>query len=128
KAVRIRQRKHPLRETRFERINLDVVTDESVGPPSKAFRRNGQTHLVGQSGARTSWTHVGPREERKVGARSPLRIGVEEVIRVGGILVDGLLDQAEPEDAGVKVQIFLCVARDGGDVMKTIKLGHECSL
>src|SRR5262245_4323452 len=70
KAVRIRQRKHPLRETRFERINLDVVTDESVGPPSKAFRRNGQTHLVGQSGARTSWTHVGPREERKVGARS----------------------------------------------------------
>jgi hypothetical protein len=39
------------------------------------------------------------------------------VVGADVVLVDGLLDQAQPKRADVEVEIALCRARDGGDVV-----------
>ena len=58
----------------------------------------------------------------------PLAVRVEEMVRGRVVLIDGLLDQAHAEDAGVEVEIFLCGSRNGGDVMEAGDIGHlQCS-
>jgi hypothetical protein len=47
-------------------------------------------------------------------------VAVVEVIGAGVVEVDGLLDQAQPENAGVKVEVALGRAGDGGHVMDAV--------
>src|SRR5262245_26803566 len=58
-----------------------------------------------------------PREEGEDRAGMPLLVAVVEVVRVGVVEIDGLLHEAEPEDARVKLQVSGCAPGDGGDVM-----------
>jgi hypothetical protein len=55
----------------------------------------------------------------------PFRVGVEEMVRVWGVLIDTPLHQPHAEHASVEVEILLRVARDGGDVVQTGDVGHE---
>jgi hypothetical protein len=57
-----------------------------------------------------------------------LGIGVEEVVRVGRVLVDGALDQAQAENSGVEIKVFLGLAGDGRDVMDAVDRAHDDDL
>ena len=56
-------------------------------------------------------------EERDVGARAALLVGVEEVVDGRVVLVDRLLDEPQTEHAGVEVDVPGRVAGDQGDVV-----------
>src|SRR5262245_3992844 len=58
-----------------------------------------------------------PREEGEDGAGMALLVAVVEVVRARVIEIDGLLQEAEPQDARVKLQVSGCAPGDGGDVM-----------
>jgi hypothetical protein len=62
-------------------------------------------------------SHVRPREEGQVRARMSLAVGEEEVIGIRHILVDGLLDQSQTENAHVEVHVLLRIPRDRRYVM-----------
>ena len=53
-------------------------------------------------------------------------VGVEQVIDGGVVLVDRLLHQPQPEDAGVEVDVALRVGGDRCDVVDAFEL-HRCS-
>ena len=53
------------------------------------------------------------------------RVGVEQVIGAGIVLVDALLDQPHPEDAGIEIEVLLCRSRDGGDVVQPADAFHR---
>ena len=60
-------------------------------------------------------------EERDVRARVPFLVGVEEVVDGRVVLVDGLLDEPEPEDARVEVDVARSVGRDARDVVDAVE-------
>ncbi len=76
-------------------------------------------HHAGAGAAR-----MGPRilEERQVGAGASALIRVEEVVHGGVVLVDGLLHEAQAQDARVEVDVTRRVTGDAGDVMDTFEL------
>ena len=53
-----------------------------------------------------------------------LLVAVVQVVRAGVVEIDGLLHEAEPKEARVKVSVSGCAPRDGGDVMDA---GHGVS-
>jgi hypothetical protein len=61
-------------------------------------------------------------EEGQVGARRALLVGVEEVVDGRVVLVDGLLDEPQPEDPDVELDVRGRVARDRGDVVDAFEL------
>src|SRR5215510_11046409 len=73
--------------------------------------------LFGQPVAVASRCGVLPREEGEDRAGMALLVAVVEVVRAGVIEIDGLLHEAEPQDARVKLQVSGCAPGDGGDVM-----------
>ena len=50
-------------------------------------------------------------------------VGVEKMIRAGIVLVDALLDETHPEDAGVEIEILLSRTGDGSNVMESGESG-----
>ena len=53
-----------------------------------------------------------------------VRVGIEEMVRAGVVLVDALLHEAHAEQPGVEVEVLLRVAADRGDVMNAGDVGH----
>jgi hypothetical protein len=51
----------------------------------------------------------------------PLLVGVEEVIDGRVVLVDGLLDEPEPEDARVEVDVARSIRGDARDVVDAVE-------
>src|SRR4051794_3043704 len=68
----------------------------------------------------------GPRlrvlEERQIGARGGVLVGVEEVVDGRIVLVDRLLDEPQAEHPHVEVDVARSVARDRGDVVDAFEL------
>ena len=60
-------------------------------------------------------------------ARRALLVAEVEVVRLRRVEVDGLLDEAQPEQIGVEAHVLPGVARDHGDVMEARKV-HASSL
>jgi hypothetical protein len=60
-------------------------------------------------------------EERDVAAGAAALVRVEEVVDRRVVLVDGLLDEPQPERPGVELDVARCVAGDGGDVMDSFE-------
>ncbi len=69
-----------------------------------------------------------PREKRQVAAGRADGVGIEQVVGPGIVLVDGLLDQAHAEHAGVEVDVLLRLAGDCGDVMDAVHGTHGRSI
>ena len=89
-------------------------------------QRLGWTRRATRSGApcRRPAGPAGPRvlEEGQVGSGGALLVGVEQVVDGRVVLVDGLLDQPQAQDAGVEVEVARCVGRDRGDVVDALEL------
>src|SRR4051794_26030888 len=65
-----------------------------------------------------------PRKEGQVCSRVSGRVGVEQVVCAGIILVDALLDQPHAENAGVEIQVLLSRPGNGRDVMQPVDAFH----
>jgi hypothetical protein len=55
------------------------------------------------------------------------RVGIKKVIGTRVILVDAFLDEPEPENAGVKIEIFLGWTCNCGYVMESVYAVHDSS-
>ncbi len=76
-----------------------------------------ESDLDREAHAEPGGRHIGPREKSQIGAGRTLLVGVEEMIGVRHVLVDRFLDQAQAQHADVKVEVFLRVTGDRGDVV-----------
>ncbi len=123
-AVRIDDRQDALAEPRLDGGDGGAVAGQPRGPPVQGARRYGERHLGGESVSVAGGRHVGPREERQIGAGVALGVRVEEVERAGIVLVDAALDEAHAEDAGVEVEVLLGRPGDRRHVMQTVDRAH----
>ena len=73
--------------------------------------------VAGASGRR-----AGVLEEGDVGAGVAALVGVEEVVDGRVVLVDRLLDEPQPERAGVELDVARRVAGDARDVVDALEL------
>ena len=90
---------------------------EALLPPREAFRaRDAQARAHDRMGAALLGRRR-PVEEGQVGARARQRIGVEQVIGRGVVLVHGLLHHAHAHRAGVEALVPGRVGRDRCQVM-----------
>src|SRR5262245_59936901 len=60
-------------------------------------------------------------EERDVAPWRAFLVRVEQVVDGRVVLVDRLLDEPEPEDAGVEIRVSVSVARDARDVVYAVE-------
>jgi hypothetical protein len=60
-------------------------------------------------------------EERQVTSRAPLLVGIEEVVDGRVVLIHGLLDEPEAEDADVEVDVSRRISRDARDVVDPLE-------
>ena len=103
-----------------------------VSMPSAARRCSQKSSAAGAPTRETIvWTMpapgrpgVAPRvlEERQLGARAALLVGVEQVVDARVVLVDGLGGQPQAEDARVEVEVPPRVPGDRGDVVDAFEL------
>src|SRR5262245_41380865 len=94
-----------------------TVLDEAVGPVAHGCGGHAEGGLFGQPVGVASRCCLLPREEGEGRAGMALLVAIVEVVRAGVIEIDGLLHEAEPQDARVKLQVLGCAPGDGGDVM-----------
>jgi hypothetical protein len=76
---------------------------------------------VHHAASRAAALGAGVLEEGQVGAGAALLVRIEQVVDGRVVLVDALLDQPQPEDAGVEVDVARRVARDGRDVVDALE-------
>ena len=96
---------------------LDTVGNQTLDPEPQGSRRNREPHRGDLPRALTSPGATRPGEKRDEGPGAPGLIAVVEMITAGIIEIDRELHQPQPEHAGVKIEIALWIARNGGDVM-----------
>src|SRR6267143_3202045 len=98
---------------------LDLLSDQSFDPEADRagkYRERGDSYLAS---ALSSSPRIRPGEESENAPRTSLLFTEVEVIGGRVVEVYGTLDEPEPEDAGVEIEIPLGIARDTGDVMNT---------
>ena len=66
---------------------------------------------------------MGPIEKSEITPGRPLSIGVKQVVSADVILINGLLDQAHPENLGIELVIGPRLSGDRGDMMDSKQFG-----
>src|SRR5438874_12028571 len=106
-------------------FDRDALAAETVGPELDGIgRSDAPDDPVDHPVPGTPGHRARVLEERQVEAGIALLVSVEEVVDRGVVLVDRLLDEAQPEHARVEVHVAWSIARDRGDVMDALEL-HE---
>ena len=123
--VRIDERDGVIAEARLPRLDARAVVLQARAPVVDAPGRHLERDLVRQAVAHPRTRELRPGKERQVRARTSLRVGIEQVVRAGIVLVDALLDEAHAEHPDVEVEVLLRRSGDGGDVMKAVDAWHE---
>jgi len=98
---------------------LDLLSDQSFDPEADRagkYRERGDSYLASTL---SSSPRIRPGEESENAPWVSLLITEVEVIGGRVVEVYGTLDEPEPEDAGVEIEIPLGIARDTGDVVNT---------
>ena len=85
---------------------------EPIVPVVEAPGGNRERDLDAEPMPELAGRRVSEREEREIGPRIAVAVGVEEVVRVRDVLIDALLHQPHAEHAGVEVEVLLRVAAD----------------
>jgi hypothetical protein len=110
-------------------LGLGVVGAQALGPEVESIAGgDAPDDPVHHPRAGPTERRAGVLEEGQVRAGVPLLVGVEEVVDGGVVLVDGFLDQPEPENARVKVYVALRLAGDRGYVVDACCLCHRSPL
>jgi hypothetical protein len=102
----------------------DAVRDQPLEPEADGGGRHGERGHGHLAGADAAARGAPPREEGEDRAGRAGRVAEVEVVGAGVVEVDGLLDQAQAEDAGVEVDGALGVAADRGDVVDAARDGR----
>ena len=109
-------------EVAFVALELDPLSGQTVVPElDRVLGGDAEDDPVHHPAAGSALGGVRVLEEREIAAGAALLVGVEEVVDGRVVLVDGLLDEAETEDAGVEVDVARRVRSDAGDVVDTLE-------
>ena len=117
-AVGISKRDDFVAEAGRERAGCDAVGEEACAPKIQATRRYGKRRGVGLARARTAAADAGPRKKRQHGARRADAVAVVKMIGGRVVEIDGALNEAQAERAGVESDVAPRITGDGGDVME----------
>src|SRR5215204_1987977 len=98
-------------------LEADAVLKEALRPVAQRGSGDGERGHDELASPDTSPRRVRPREEGHDRTRATRAVAVVEMVGLGIVEVDGLLDQAQAKDAGVEVHVTLRLARDGGYVV-----------
>jgi len=123
-SMRVAEREDLLAEARFGWTHARPIALESFVPIGQTiggyFESNFHRHPMTCS----RWGHVRPWKKGEIRARTPFRVGIEQMISARVVLVDASFDQPHPENAGVEVQILLGGPRNRRDVMQSVDPAH----
>ena len=122
--MRIVERQQRLTEATLLAGDARAVPLEPFAPVGQAADRNLETHFHRKTMAGARRRHLGPREKCQVAAGMPFRVGIEEMVGSGIVLVDAPLDETHSEHAGVEIQVLLRRPRDRRDVMQSVDAIH----
>ena len=92
--------------------------EEPCTPKIQAARGHGKRRGIGLAGAGTAATDAGPGEKREHGAWRADAIAVVKMIGGRVVEIDGALDEAQAERAGVESDVAPRITGDGGDVVE----------
>ena len=107
---------HAFAEALLQRMR-HALLDEAVRPVADRGRRNAERGLLRLADAEVARRGMLPGKEGQDGAGLALLVAIIKVIGARIVEIHGLLDQPQPERAGVEVQIAVGAARNGRDVM-----------
>ena len=116
-AVGIGEGDEGLAEALVGAFGDDAVALEFYDPVLERLGGDEERGGVDHAGAAPSGRGHGEGEEGEDRAGTAVRVAEIEVVGAGIVEIDGELDQAEPEDAGVEIDAALGVGRDRGDVV-----------
>ena len=105
--VRILEGEHRLAEALLERPMRHAFCDEPVCPIADGADRHSERCLLGLADAEPPAGRVLPWEEGQDRAGPALLVAIIEMIGAGIVEIDRLLDEPEPEAAGVEVDVPL---------------------
>ena len=112
------------------RSRRDVLRREPLFPEVDGLvGADAEDDPVHHSGAGAPAAGVRVLEEGQVAPGASLLVGVEEVVDGRVVLVHGLLDEPQAEDADVEVDVSRRVAGDGRDVVDSLEahLRSDCT-
>jgi hypothetical protein len=102
----------------FRALDVDTCVVESVDPVVDGLGVNQVGRRLCLSGPEfPALAVVSPREEGDVGAGRPLAVAEVEVIGAGVVVVDGALDESQPEGLRIELRVAFGVTGDSGDVV-----------
>ena len=96
---------------------LHAGRSEMLLPPFEALRAGDAQAGAGDRMRAALLARRRPVEEGEIGAGPGQRIGIEQVIGAGVVLVDGLLDHPHAQRPGIEALVARRVGRDRGQVM-----------
>jgi hypothetical protein len=115
--LEVGERKPPVR-----RLGRDAVIGQAGGPErERVLGRDPPLDGVNHAVAGLSQGRARELEERQDRAGSAALVAEVQVVDIGLVEVDGLLDQAEPEQARVEVDVARSIGGDRGDVMEAFE-------
>ena len=94
-----------------------MISDESLDPEPDGAGKDRERRNGNLSRSLATATSIRPRKERHDTSGGAFSIAEIEMVGGGVVEVDGSLDEPEPEDASVEVEITLGVAGNARDVM-----------
>src|SRR6185437_8428934 len=106
-----------LASPRFNGREPGAMLGEPCLPVLETPGWNRQRDLDAEPDAEPACRRIPEGKKRQIRTRMSVRVGVEQMVRGGIVLIDALLHEAHAEHAGVEVEILLRVAADRGDVM-----------
>ena len=106
----------------------DVVLEALLPEVHCVAGRDPPADGVNHSCACTALARARVLEEGDVRARVAALVGVEEVVDGRVVLVDRLLDEPQPEYAGVELDVPWRVRGDRGDVVDALELHRRSNL
>jgi hypothetical protein len=106
---------------------FDLLPDQPLDPESHRAGENDERRYSYLASALSSPSRMRPRKERENAAWMAELVTEVEVI--GGRIVEvySPLDEPQPQNAGVEVEISLRIARDTGDVVNAGGLESHCT-
>src|SRR5438128_2886937 len=103
----------------------DAELAQAPGPELQRPARDGERDHGHLPTPRRPPRQVGPAEEGHGAARRTEVVAEIDVVGVGDVEVDGLLDEAKSEDADIEIDVLLNVARDARHVVNSGNVGGQ---
>jgi 3-oxoacyl-[acyl-carrier protein] reductase len=129
--VRIPHAKHLCAEAGNGTVELPPLVGEASHPRFKCSLRHGERGRLGHAGAGLARRGVRKGKEGEKAAGAARYVTIVEVVGVGRIEVDRTLDQPDAKNAGIEVEVGLCVTGNRRDVVQPADANvfrHVCLL